>query len=226
MDEGQSVEELVETFGDPHTSARLIRRAKMRNRPWIWQVLRRSRQALGVAVAVYVVLLAVALTSHPDPRIDYVAQLNESAVSARTEDRAWPLYRELFIRHNIRDNARGSDYVLLDARPGDDDWPKTQTFLREREDLISGIRHAAMKPSLGLTLGFAWDFSPVDGRALFGEEWKQQTATIGKNVIVETTQGTSRGKAVDIDENGALVLETETSERRTVVYGDCFHQNE
>ena len=56
-------------------------------------------------------------------------------------------------------------------------------------------------------------------------EWKQQTATIGKKVIVETTTGTSRGKAVDIDENGALILETETGERQTVIYGDCFHQN-
>ena len=54
-------------------------------------------------------------------------------------------------------------------------------------------------------------------------EWKQQTATIGRKVIVETTRGTSQGTAVDVDENGALILETETGERRTVVYGDCFH---
>jgi len=54
-------------------------------------------------------------------------------------------------------------------------------------------------------------------------EWKQQTATIGKKVIVETTRGTSRGTAVDVDDNGALILETETGERRTVIYGDCFH---
>jgi len=57
-------------------------------------------------------------------------------------------------------------------------------------------------------------------------EWKQQTATIGKKVIVETTRGTTRGTAMDVDENGALILETETGERQTVIYGDCFHQNE
>jgi BirA family biotin operon repressor/biotin-[acetyl-CoA-carboxylase] ligase len=56
--------------------------------------------------------------------------------------------------------------------------------------------------------------------------WKQQTATIGKKVIVETTRGTTRGTAIDIDENGALILETETGEQQTVIYGDCFHQNE
>lgn len=53
--------------------------------------------------------------------------------------------------------------------------------------------------------------------------WKQQTATIGRKVIVETTRGTSQGRAVDVDENGALILETETGERRTIIYGDCFH---
>jgi BirA family biotin operon repressor/biotin-[acetyl-CoA-carboxylase] ligase len=57
-------------------------------------------------------------------------------------------------------------------------------------------------------------------------EWKQQAATIGKKVIVETTRGTTRGTALDVDENGALILETETGERRTVIYGDCFHQSE
>ena len=57
-------------------------------------------------------------------------------------------------------------------------------------------------------------------------EWKEQSATIGKNVIIETTRGTSRGKAVDVDKNGALILEMETGGRRSVMYGDCFHQNQ
>jgi len=58
------------------------------------------------------------------------------------------------------------------------------------------------------------------------KEWKQQTATIGKDVIIATTRGTTRGKAVDVDDNGGLILETDTGERRTVIYGDCFHQNQ
>lgn len=56
------------------------------------------------------------------------------------------------------------------------------------------------------------------------DEWKQMTATIGKNVIIESTRGTTRGKAVDVDENGALILELESGECRTIIYGDCFHQ--
>jgi BirA family transcriptional regulator, biotin operon repressor / biotin---[acetyl-CoA-carboxylase] ligase len=55
--------------------------------------------------------------------------------------------------------------------------------------------------------------------------WKRQTATIGKSVTIRTTGSTFRGKAVDVDENGALILETDTGERQTVIYGDCFHQN-
>lgn len=57
-------------------------------------------------------------------------------------------------------------------------------------------------------------------------EWKQQTATIGKKVMIETTGGAYQGQAVDVDENGALILEMESGQRRTVIYGDCFHQNQ
>ena len=37
------------------------------------------------------------------------------------------------------------------------------------------------------------------------------------------TKGTSKGLAVDVDDNGALILETENGELKTIVYGDCFH---
>ena len=55
------------------------------------------------------------------------------------------------------------------------------------------------------------------------QEWKQQTATIGREVSIESTRGTTRGKAVDVDANGALILEMKNGERRAVIYGDCFH---
>ena len=54
-------------------------------------------------------------------------------------------------------------------------------------------------------------------------DWKRQTATIGREVTVATTRETLKGKAVDVDENGALILETADGERRTVIFGDCFH---
>ncbi|MBW2220542.1 MAG: biotin--[acetyl-CoA-carboxylase] ligase, partial [Deltaproteobacteria bacterium] len=54
-------------------------------------------------------------------------------------------------------------------------------------------------------------------------EWKEYTVTLGRMVKIVTTSETFHGKAIDVDENGALVIETEDGAIQKVVYGDCFH---
>jgi BirA family biotin operon repressor/biotin-[acetyl-CoA-carboxylase] ligase len=54
-------------------------------------------------------------------------------------------------------------------------------------------------------------------------EWKAQTVTIGRYVKIETQWETAEGTAVDIDENGSLILQLQDGRLKTVVYGDCFH---
>ena len=53
-------------------------------------------------------------------------------------------------------------------------------------------------------------------------EWKKHTVTLGRHVRIVTQQAESEGLAVDVDENGALVLELADGERKKIVYGDCF----
>ncbi|WP_163335875.1 biotin--[acetyl-CoA-carboxylase] ligase [Desulfopila sp. IMCC35008] len=55
------------------------------------------------------------------------------------------------------------------------------------------------------------------------QQWKQYTMTIGRQVKIVTTKGTTEGKAVDIDESGALLLELQDGTVEKVIYGDCFH---
>ena len=55
------------------------------------------------------------------------------------------------------------------------------------------------------------------------EEWKQHTVTLGRNVRIVTVNETSEGLAVDVDDNGALVLRLADGEEKRVIYGDCFH---
>ena len=54
-------------------------------------------------------------------------------------------------------------------------------------------------------------------------EWKQKTITLNRSVRITTVQETSEGIAVDIDDNGSLILETADGQRKTIFYGDCFH---
>ena len=56
------------------------------------------------------------------------------------------------------------------------------------------------------------------------ERWKRYAATLQRSVKVVTTRGTFYGKAVDVDDQGGLIIVEPSGARRTVVYGDCFHQ--
>lgn len=55
------------------------------------------------------------------------------------------------------------------------------------------------------------------------EEWKTFTMTLGRQVKVVTLRDTAEGKAVDIDDSGALILEQDGGTRKKIIYGDCFH---
>ena len=62
-------------------------------------------------------------------------------------------------------------------------------------------------------------------KADFGDvvsEWKKYTMTLGRHVKIVTHLEESEGLAVDVDENGALVLELADGKQKRIVYGDCF----
>ena len=53
-------------------------------------------------------------------------------------------------------------------------------------------------------------------------EWKQYTVTLKRQVKIVTQREVSQGLAVDVDENGALILELIDGSQKKIVYGDCF----
>jgi BirA family biotin operon repressor/biotin-[acetyl-CoA-carboxylase] ligase len=57
------------------------------------------------------------------------------------------------------------------------------------------------------------------------EQWKQHTVTLNRHVRVVTTRDVFTGKAVDVDDTGALVLKCSDGSIKTIHYGDCFHQS-
>jgi BirA family biotin operon repressor/biotin-[acetyl-CoA-carboxylase] ligase len=54
-------------------------------------------------------------------------------------------------------------------------------------------------------------------------EWKTQTVTLGRKVRIQTQQEVAEGTAVDVDENGSLILRLGDGSLKTILYGDCFH---
>lgn len=55
------------------------------------------------------------------------------------------------------------------------------------------------------------------------DEWKKYTMTIGRQVQIVTLKETAEGKAVDIDDSGALILQQYDGSTKRIIYGDCFH---
>lgn len=64
--------------------------------------------------------------------------------------------------------------------------------------------------------------SSIDPAGLI-EDWKKHNNTIGKKVSVVTSKKTYEGTAVDIDDQGGLVIDYDDGLRDTVIYGDCFY---
>lgn len=53
-------------------------------------------------------------------------------------------------------------------------------------------------------------------------EWKQHTCTLNRRVRIETHRDVTEGTAVDLDENGALMVKDDHGALRKVLCGDCF----
>jgi BirA family biotin operon repressor/biotin-[acetyl-CoA-carboxylase] ligase len=74
---------------------------------------------------------------------------------------------------------------------------------------------------------FLADFEERLKRAEFENvisEWKRYSITLNRRVKIVTHKEVSEGLAVDVEQDGALVLELADGTRKKIVYGDCFHQ--
>ena len=175
LDQELSADELVAGFGDPRQTARLIRRAKKRNRPWPWHAARATGLAVCMLVGVYIFASLLLLMDRPRVTVDYVAQLNAQAVAVPEEDRAWPIYREVLLTGVFRDrDALESIMVRREGRSrsviraGEPGWQDAVALLSEQRGALATIRQAAAKPGLGLAVGHEWDYTGVDREALYG----------------------------------------------------------
>jgi BirA family biotin operon repressor/biotin-[acetyl-CoA-carboxylase] ligase len=55
-------------------------------------------------------------------------------------------------------------------------------------------------------------------------DWKQYAVTLNRDVRIVTDREVTAGRAIDVDDTGALILKCDDGSLRTIRYGDCFHQ--
>lgn len=171
---GQSPDELIEAFGDPRQAARLIRRAKRRNRPLFWRAWSRAIQAAGwtlaALVVVYVGLFVRFVRGKPNIAWNYMAELNAEAKAVPEEDRAWPLYREALLKlEPVPEGIKSKDtgrYPLslrnfFNTTPDEaDQWTALSTYVAHNQESVGLARRAAARPRLGFWYGNPADTVP------------------------------------------------------------------
>jgi hypothetical protein len=184
---GRTADELAKTFGPPEQAARLIRRAKLRNRPLWWQSWRVVSRLFLLAVAV--VLLAYGALSarfylgRPNIAHNYWQEINAARRFAE-QDRAWPIYREalLMLGHDDIDSE------WLDEGPTGKNFGKAVEMLERDRDALKLVRQGAQKPHLGYFLG-----DPADRQAAVAahQEWKfsEQSADENQSLISALLDG-------------------------------------
>lgn len=176
LDSGREAKDLIATFGEPRKTARLIRRAKKRNRPLIWQSTRCFAWAILILLCVYAAAWVWLITGKPNPSVDYLARMNAAAQAVSEDDRAWTIYREAFLRHDFRNLDHHALHVWREpgkrglVRPNDETWPEAVALLEARRDLLDAFRRGGAKLGLGFPVGFDWNFQGDDRLALFGPD--------------------------------------------------------
>jgi BirA family biotin operon repressor/biotin-[acetyl-CoA-carboxylase] ligase len=55
------------------------------------------------------------------------------------------------------------------------------------------------------------------------QSWREISDTIGRDVKIETISGSIAGLAVEISEDGSLLVETKSGEKKKIIAGDCIY---
>jgi hypothetical protein len=159
LEAGRTGEDAVRAFGDTADAARLIRRARKRNRPFLWRAFVRAGQGLlvlALAAGLFYALLAWRFfTGEPTVSRNFTAEYNERIEAIPEADRAWDLYAD--------------SHALLRDRPGPqiDDWPylapghpryaEALAYLESVRDVLDLVTLAAARPRLGAPLSAELD---------------------------------------------------------------------
>ncbi len=167
---GTPIEELIENFGDEKQTAKLIRRAKKRQRPVVWQAFAWARLCFAVFFGVYFVAALYLMTGSPSVTTDYLVILNRKAAGVPADEAAWPIYREALLEMGYSEHGDDRKFPI-DAhyRPGDEEWPQLSVFLTEHAGALARVREAADREKSGYLMGFhttpddAIIFEPWDG---------------------------------------------------------------
>ncbi len=165
LEAGRTADELAATFGEPGRTARLMLRAKRRNRPLAWRAAMMSVRVLLIffcaVILVYGVLAARFWSGAPTLARNYLKEFNAPIAAIPPGDRAWPEYRAVVMAMGVRgevESAVAADGLDEPAEGQSDVRFKATSaqrvaFIHSIRPLLDRVRAASLKPALGYVAG-------------------------------------------------------------------------
>ena len=193
-DHGRTYEELVRDFGAIEVAISLFRSSKLRSRPMSVKAFRGSSMFFGGGVIGYLVLQMFFRSAVPEPTVDFSAKLNEVVTSMPAEEQAWPMYRELWAKHDFVHGQQYDEFWIRETdqdrfsliRPEDQGWDRAVVKLESLEGLLNVLREGAKRPFLGTPLYLdRRNYSDADIAVLFPNETRAdiENETEGKTLV-------------------------------------------
>lgn len=188
LEEGNTKEQLMHSFGDPKKASALIRRAKKRNRHWTHRAFTRTIQGLAAILLAGLFLYAILawrfFNGEPDITRNFTAEYNETIEQIPENDRAYDLYIEATIAlEPLPESLLG---VWPDIAPEHPAYQDATAYLEHSARAISLIHKAAARPRMGETLSNAADPRITEMLRKRHPEYTEQTQQPKENPAMVT----------------------------------------
>lgn len=188
LDAGTEPADLAEAMGEPKKVARLIRRAMKRKRHWTWHtrawLFRVVAGTAGVVVVVAGVMTARFFLGDPDPKRNFIAEMNAPFLGYSEDERSWPGLRDVNVAVSAaaetverdmerRANERRVSETLTDEerslefdQPGisirdsidkrHPDYETMVSMVRDLQPTLERSRKLASRPIVGMPYSTRW----------------------------------------------------------------------
>ncbi|HMO15161.1 MAG TPA: hypothetical protein PKD64_03920 [Pirellulaceae bacterium] len=178
---------LLEDFGEPQLVAKLIQKSKQRNRSMKNRLIRAVIWLSLLSVCGLLVAVATFYMGKPQPATDFLSIINRPVAEAKDSDKAWSIYRDLWIKYGFGD---GGSFDFRDFYVQEEDserlvqtsdgpaWQVATEKLASVTELLEGFRVGGLRPSFGVSLhSDITQYSEADFRALFpAHDYQQELA--------------------------------------------------
>ncbi len=177
LDASHTPDDLIASFGDSSTAARLIRRTKKQSRPLPWRLWILAWKSIGtillVCAIVYTILFIRLYVGSSILRLNATKELNRTTLTIPVNERAWTVYKQA-----LRAYERTPDELT----PVEAGWPRVPkdspsrpaalAYLERQQPAIELIHKAAALPRLGYVVSHRVDPDMPGYDALnLGEMW-------------------------------------------------------